>query len=70
MTTKRLGSRYGRRVRNRLKAIESIPNKQLCPNCRKPQAKRISIGIYTCSKCGAKFTGKAYQIDAKRNHNG
>jgi len=67
MTIKRLGSRYGKRVRDRLAAIENISKKDLiCPYCRKQKVKRLSIGIFECKKCKAKFTGKAYSLKKLR----
>jgi large subunit ribosomal protein L37Ae len=64
MTTKRFGSRYGRRVRNRLRAIEAVSkSRHMCPYCRKEKARRVSLGIFVCDKCGSKFTGKAYRIE-------
>jgi len=67
MTTKRFGSRYGKRVRDRLGKIENYSKKgHICPQCRKPKAKRISMGIFECGKCGAKFAGKAYRVEKPR----
>jgi large subunit ribosomal protein L37Ae len=62
-TTKRFGARYGKRVKDRLQAIEDLQNsKQKCPYCHKLKVKRLSAGIFTCRKCGAKFTGRAYSL--------
>jgi len=62
-SVKRFGARYGRRVKHRLAEIESVlKGKHKCPYCRAPKAKRISVGIWECKKCGAKFTGKAYSV--------
>jgi len=64
MAIKRFGPRYGKRVRDRLKSIESVSKKMhLCPHCRKPKAKRLSLGIFQCTKCNAKFAGKAYRLE-------
>jgi ribosomal protein eL43 len=66
-TTKRFGARYGKRVKDRLQAIEEQQKeKQKCPYCRKAQVKRLGVGLFTCHKCGAKFTGKAYAITQPR----
>jgi large subunit ribosomal protein L37Ae len=62
-TTKRFGARYGKRVKDRLQAIEELQKKkQKCPYCRKERVKRLALGIFTCTKCGAKFTGRAYSV--------
>ncbi len=67
MTTKRFGARYGKRVKDRLRTIEKAESKgQLCPYCRKPKVRRISLGIFECTKCNAKFTGKAYFVGRKK----
>jgi large subunit ribosomal protein L37Ae len=57
----KLGTRYGRKIRARVADVEEKQRaKQDCPKCGK-SAKRISPGIYECSKCG-KFTGGAYSV--------
>ena len=62
-SVKRLGSRYGRRVRLRLGNIERVQRAlHKCPYCNKVKAKRISVGIWQCKKCNSKFTGKAYTV--------
>ncbi len=67
MTTKRFGSRYGRKVKNRLSEIEKLSKKkQFCPQCRRESAKRVSLGIYVCSKCSTKFAGRAYYLEKPR----
>ncbi|MBU1204176.1 MAG: 50S ribosomal protein L37ae [Nanoarchaeota archaeon] len=67
MATKKIGSagrfgpRYGRTIRQKVANIEKkqkIWHK--CPYCNKKRVKRISIGIWGCRSCNAKFTGKAY----------
>ena len=58
---KRFGVRYGRTVKARLAKIEIEQKKlQLCPYCEQQKAKRKFAGVYECSKCGAKFTGREF----------
>jgi len=62
-SVKRFGPRYGRSVKYKLAKIEAIQKgKHQCPYCHSLKAKRLSAGIWSCGKCGAKFTGKAYSI--------
>ena len=61
MSTKRFGARYGRRVKNNLKAVEDKRHApQKCPFCLSTGSKRIAAGIWFCKKCDSKYTGKAY----------
>ena len=65
-SVKRLGSRYGKTVREKLGKIELLqkgPHK--CPYCHSYKVKRLAVGIWKCKKCNAKFTGKAYSISKK-----
>jgi large subunit ribosomal protein L37Ae len=63
-TTRRLGSRYGRTTRAKLGKIEAMQKKKYkCPKCHFQKVKRVSLGIWQCKKCGAKFTSKAYFVD-------
>lgn len=63
---KRVGVRYGRTVRHKVGTIESAKRASTkCPYCNKNQASRISAGIWSCSKCGSKFTAGAYTIKRK-----
>ena len=67
MSVKRFGSRYGKKVRDRLKAVERLAKRKYkCPKCHNIQARRVSTGIFQCKKCSAKFTGKAYTISKPR----
>ena len=60
----RFGARYGKTVRNRLvKVEEKQRKKQRCPFCGKLGAKRISKGIWKCSKCNKKFASDAYYLN-------
>lgn len=60
-TAGRFGSRYGKRIRDKVAEIEAVQKKRhVCPKCDMPYVKRISTGIWQCKKCGAKFAGGAY----------
>jgi len=60
-TAKRFGPRYGKTVKEKFAKIEKeVRKKHKCPYCNKVSVRRISAGIWSCSKCGKKFTGKAY----------
>ena len=62
-SVKRFGPRYGRTVKHRLAKIEAVlKGKHKCPYCHADKVKRLSLGIWQCKKCNAKFTGKAYSI--------
>jgi len=62
-SVKRFGPRYGRSIKYKLAKIEAIQKgKHQCPYCHNLKAKRLSVGIWNCRKCGAKFTGKAYSV--------
>jgi large subunit ribosomal protein L37Ae len=61
--TKRLGTRYGALLKQRVDVIERVQRSlQKCPACLKVRAKRQSLGIYECKSCGARFTSKAYGV--------
>ena len=64
---KRFGARYGRRIKEKLAAIEKVQRADhKCPYCHYLKVKRVSAGIWHCKNCEAKFTGKAYTISKKR----
>ncbi len=59
----RFGARYGSSVRKKWRDI-TIRRYQTyyCPFCGlKTGMKRISVGIWSCGKCGRVFAGGAYQ---------
>ncbi len=59
----RFGSRYGRKVRFKVRTVEAKQRKrQECPNCGKLKVKRVSKGIFECSGCGAVIAGNAYTL--------
>ena len=62
-SVKRFGPRYGRRIKHKLADIERIQKgKHKCPYCSSEKVKRIVKGIWHCSRCNAKFTGRAYSV--------
>jgi len=63
LPTKRFGPRYGRTSRTKVAKIEVMQRATYdCPYCKYKKVKRMASGIWYCSKCYAKFTGKAYTI--------
>ena len=59
----RFGPRYGKRVRDKLVKVESKQRvKQSCPLCKTGTAKRLSKGIWECSKCNKKFANDTYMV--------
>ena len=60
----RFGARYGKTVKNRLVKVEVKQRvKQKCPFCSKLGVKRLSKGIWDCSKCNKKFASNTYYLD-------
>ena len=61
-----LGPRYGSTIRKRyIKVMTEMKKPHRCPSCGLPRVKRESVGIWTCRKCGFKFTGGAYTPTTK-----
>jgi large subunit ribosomal protein L37Ae len=59
----RFGARYGRSVRTKLASVEDKQRKkQKCPYCGKMGVKRLSKGIWKCSKCDKKFASDIYYL--------
>lgn len=68
-STKRFGPRYGRSVKNKIGAVDEARRaSKKCPYCRHDGIKRLSAGIWVCTKptCNSKFTGRSYSVSAKR----
>ncbi len=64
--TRGFGPRYGVTVRKRyIKIVKELKRPHNCPQCGLPRVKRESIGVWTCKKCGYKFTGGAYTSTTK-----
>lgn len=59
----RYGSRYGKKVRDKLVKVETNQRvKQTCPFCKKTGVKRTSKGIWECSKCDKRFASDTYYL--------
>ena len=57
----RFGARYGRTVRKRIGQIEAeMRRKHRCQNCSSLTVKRVSVGVWKCTKCELTFSGGAY----------
>lgn len=62
----RHGAGYGRSVRNRFNAVESLQRvSQPSPFHPTGKAKRIAAGIWKCEKTGKVFAGHAYHLVVK-----
>ena len=62
----RFGARYGKRSKMVLVKVEEKQRvKQKCPYCGKLGVKRLSKGIWKCSrkKCAKKFASDTYYLD-------
>jgi large subunit ribosomal protein L37Ae len=61
--TKRLGARYGTTIKLRLATAETEQSKRhKCPYCSVTKVRRLSLGIWQCGKCKAKFSNRAYTV--------
>ncbi|MFH1376649.1 MAG: 50S ribosomal protein L37ae [Candidatus Woesearchaeota archaeon] len=59
----RFGARYGRSLKGKISLIEKKQKaKYSCPLCLKNKVKRVSYGIWLCTKCDTKFAGRAYSL--------
>ena len=60
----RFGSRYGVGIRKRITKVEERQNKvATCPFCKFKRIQRKAAGLFECKKCGATFTGGAYESE-------
>jgi len=62
----RFGARYGKRPKAYLVAIEEKQRKkQRCPFCGKSSVKRLSKGLWKCTrkKCRKKFASDTYYLE-------
>jgi large subunit ribosomal protein L37Ae len=66
-SAKRFGARYGPRNKIKFDKIERVQrSRQKCPYCNYKNVRRKSVGIWQCSKCTSTFTGRAYEVAAKK----
>jgi len=64
--TRGFGARYGSTVRKRYnKVIAGLKTAHKCPQCGFVRVKRLSVGVWKCSKCDHTFTGGAYTPNTK-----
>lgn len=64
--TRGLGPRYGATVRKRyIKVITELRKPHRCPQCGFVRVKRVSVGVWSCGKCGFTFAGGAYTPNTK-----
>jgi large subunit ribosomal protein L37Ae len=63
-STKRYGTRYGRRNKDKVASLEKQHRgRHKCPYCNYVKVIRLAKGIWHCEKCSARFTGKAYTYE-------
>ncbi len=61
MAAGKFGARYGKKQRAKYSEVEALEKQtHMCPRCKMKYVKRVSSGIWLCSKCGHKFAGMAY----------
>jgi len=62
-SAKRFGTRYGKTVKQKLANVEKKAKATYeCPHCGYEKVNQKSLGIWSCGKCGATFTSKAYSV--------
>jgi len=64
----RFGPRYGSRVLNTWRGVmEKVKGVQKCPRCQtKNSNMRDFLGVWECPKCGARWTGGAWEPETDR----
>ena len=59
----RFGSRYGKKIRDRLILVRrKEAASYICPKCSRKAVRKRAAGIWECRKCGAKFASSAYEF--------
>lgn len=65
-STGRFGARYGRKIKLRVREIEKQSKADYkCSECNANTVRRLSNGIWKCSRCERKFAGPAYKPFSK-----
>ncbi|MBI2136905.1 hypothetical protein HYU12_00085 [Candidatus Woesearchaeota archaeon] len=65
-SAKRYGIRYGARLRDKIGRLEKEKrDTNNCPYCHYRSVERLAAGIWLCTKCNSKFTGRAYYTGKK-----
>ena len=62
----RFGARYGKKAKSKIVDVEKKQRlKQKCPFCKKLGVKRVSKGIWKCTrkKCNKKFASDTYYLE-------
>lgn len=64
----RFGARYGAQTRKKWRLVmEKEKGDIKCPRCETSgSVNRVSVGIWDCKKCRARFTGGAYYKETPR----
>jgi large subunit ribosomal protein L37Ae len=61
-----LRTRAGISIRKqRTRIINEMRSPHKCPRCTSPTVRRLSVGIWGCTKCGYSFAGGAYTPETK-----
>ncbi|MFH1649272.1 MAG: 50S ribosomal protein L37ae [Candidatus Woesearchaeota archaeon] len=70
-SVKRFGTRYGKTVRDKYGSIE-VQQKKLypCPHCGYIKVKRMSLGVWHCTKCENTMAGRAFNFEARKSVGG
>ena len=60
------GARYGTVARRRYgEVVAGMRAPHECPRCHVRAVKRLTVGVWSCRKCGVKFAGGAYLPSTK-----
>ncbi|MEM2942524.1 MAG: hypothetical protein QXT81_03785 [Candidatus Bathyarchaeia archaeon] len=61
-----LSTRYGTAPRRQhIEILARMRRWHECPQCQKTAAKRLSVGLWECRRCGFQFAGGAYSPSTK-----
>ena len=56
---------YGKKVREEVRQAQRTKTASyLCPACSRTAVRRLSVGLWQCTKCQKKFASKAYEFTA------